>query len=214
MKDKIVRQLPYVLLLLVFVLHLPFLTADPDYYLSDSRDAFTDEGLNTSQLRNYINHGQLDFNECDNLIKTPLFNGLLFLPLKILGTEHIVARVTILLSIILLLFISMRSTYIKSIIAILSITTLLQYFVFQYSHFSLSEMISTVSIMVGIFFLYQYIVNRILYKNHLLFASVFYSRCLLCQDSVYLYHATDTDSDVCFNLFEEKNSRSIIMVPA
>jgi hypothetical protein len=173
MKDKIVRQLPYVLLLLVFVLHLPFLTADPDYYLSDSRDAFTDEGLNTSQLRNYINHGQLDFNECDNLIKTLLFNGLLFLPLKILGTEHIVARVTILLSIILLLFISMRSTYIKSIIAILSITTLLQYFVFQYSHFSLSEMISTVSIMVGIFFLYQYIENRILYKNHLLFASVF-----------------------------------------
>ncbi len=113
MKDKIVRQLPYALLLLVFVLHLPFLTADPDYYLSDSRDAFTDEGLNTSQLRNYINHGQLDINECDNLIKTPLFNGLLFLPLKILGTQHIVARITILLSIMLLLFISMRSTYLK-----------------------------------------------------------------------------------------------------
>lgn len=173
MKDKIVRQLPYALLFLVFVLHLPFLTADPDYYLSDSRDAFTDEGLNTSQLRNYINHGQLDFYECDNLIKTPLFNGLLFLPLKIFGTQHIVARITILLSIILLLFISMRITYLKSVVAILSITTLMQYFVFQYSHFSLSEMISTASIMVGIFLLYQYIENRILYKNHLLFASVF-----------------------------------------
>ena len=51
----------YLLIAILFLMHLPFLHADPDYNLSDSRDAFTDEGLNTSQLRNFINHGQLNF---------------------------------------------------------------------------------------------------------------------------------------------------------
>ncbi|MBS1659148.1 MAG: hypothetical protein JST18_13760, partial [Bacteroidetes bacterium] len=64
---------------LLILLHFPFLHADPDYFISIGRDAFTDEGLNTSQLRNYINHGYLSFDECDNLIKSPLFNLLLFL---------------------------------------------------------------------------------------------------------------------------------------
>lgn len=173
MKDKTVKQVAYLSLVLLLVLHLPFLTADPDYFLSDSRDAFTDEGLNTSQLRNYLNHGRLDIYECDNLVKTPLFNALLFLPLNILGTQHMVARITILLSVLLLLFVSMRSLYLHIVVAILSITTMMQYFVFQYSHFSLSEMISTASILTGLFFLYQYIEDRLRHKHHLLLATAF-----------------------------------------
>src|SRR5438552_358421 len=123
---------------LLFLLHLPFLNADPDYFLSDSRDAFTDEGLNTSQLRNYINHNYLDLSECDNLVKTPLFNLLLYLPLKLFGTHLFIARLTILLLLIAsLIFISCQE-YFSRLTILLIATTLIQYYVFQYSHYSLS----------------------------------------------------------------------------
>jgi hypothetical protein len=84
------------LLLLLVILQVPFLNADPDLFLSHSRDAHSDEGLNTIQLRNYVNHGYLDPWECDNLMKNPLFNLILFLPFTIFGTKLIVARLTVL----------------------------------------------------------------------------------------------------------------------
>jgi len=68
------QHLWWMLLLFIVVLQIPFLQADPDLYLSHSCDAHSDEGLNTIQLRNYINQGYLDAWECDNLMKNPLFN--------------------------------------------------------------------------------------------------------------------------------------------
>lgn len=161
---------------LLLLLHLPFLHADPDYFLSFSRDAFTDEGLNTSQVRNYINHGYLDLNECDNMIKSPLFNLLLFLPLKIFGTHLIVARITVLLCLLISLFFISRHNYFSQVIPILFATTLLQYYVFQYSHFSLSEMVAGSSILPGVFFLYQFFQNQKQYQLFLaaLFLSITY----------------------------------------
>lgn len=152
-------------LLIVLMAHTPFLAADPDIHLSGSRDAFTDEGLNTSQLRNYINHGYLDFWESDNLVKTPLFNLLLFLPLQLFGTKIIIARLTILLLIFSILLLLSTHLYFRQLVPFLCLTTLIQYHVFQYSHYSLSEMLSVSLIAAGLIYLIHFISNSM--QNHL-----------------------------------------------
>jgi hypothetical protein len=156
MRNQLPKLIPFLLLIIVFISHLPFSHADPDICLSTSRDAFTDEGLNTSQLRNYINHGYLDFTECDNLVKTPFFNAVLFLPLKIFDTHLLVARLAILFITFLVLFLLSGNYVFRHLILILAPTTLLQYYVFQYSHFSLSEMLSIDCIFTAVFFLYRF----------------------------------------------------------
>ncbi|HUM46404.1 MAG TPA: hypothetical protein PLD84_05725 [Chitinophagales bacterium] len=173
MEKKKFHRIYLLLLFSVFFLHLPFLNADPDLHLSASRDAFTDEGLNTSQLRNFINRDSLDFWECDNLVKNPLFNAILFVPLKLFGTHLIIARITILIFIFCLMLLTTKNPYFRSITAIAAITTLLQYYVFQYSHFSLSEMLSTAFILSGIYYLYLFIENKFQKNFQLVFASVF-----------------------------------------
>src|SRR5213594_3781477 len=80
-------------LVILFVIHLPFLNADPDSKLGSFHDAFDAEGLSTIQLRNYINLGYLSITEGDKMVKMPLYNLILFLPLKIFGTHIIVARI-------------------------------------------------------------------------------------------------------------------------
>ncbi|MEP7129124.1 MAG: hypothetical protein ABI729_09665 [Chitinophagales bacterium] len=173
MNDKLIIRFGFLLLSVVLLLHLPFLTADPDMHLSTSRDAFTDEGLNTSQLRNYINHGQLDFMECDNLVKTPLFNLALLIPLQIFGTHLAVARITILFIVFGLIFFLLSNVHLRPVVIVMSLTTLLQYYVFQYAHFSLSEMLSTVFILSGIFYLFLFIANNCRQQIHLFLSSFF-----------------------------------------
>lgn len=160
-------------LVLLFLLHLPFSHSDPDYFISIGRDAFTDEGLNTSQLRNYINHGYLSFDECDNLIKNPLFNLLLFLPLKFFGTHLIVARLTLLTSILLMLAVLASNGWFRKLLPVLFCTTLMQYYVFQYSHFSLSEMFSVTLILCGAVLFYRFLIDR--RQTHLFFSCLLLS---------------------------------------
>jgi hypothetical protein len=163
----------YLLIAILFLLHLPFLHADPDFNLSDSRDAFTDEGLNTSQLRNFINHGQLDFDECDNLVKTPLFNAALYVPLLFFGTQLEIARLTILLLLLTICIIAAQSNLFRQWLLLLIPVTLLQYFVFQYSHFSLSEMLSVGCIFLSCFFLEKFSRSNFLQQRYLFLASLF-----------------------------------------
>ena len=59
--------------IVMFSLTVPFLLADPDIDISSSRDANTDEGLNTCQIRNFVNHNDLTLQKSDNFVKTPLF---------------------------------------------------------------------------------------------------------------------------------------------
>ena len=46
--------------LLVILTQVPFVSSDPDFNISESRDANTDEGLNSCQIRNFVNHGDLN----------------------------------------------------------------------------------------------------------------------------------------------------------
>jgi hypothetical protein len=144
-----------VLIILLFLSHLPFLTSDPDSAISFSRGPFTDEGLNTIQVRNLINHGYLDLDECDNLLKTPLFGATVGIPMYLFGTSLLVARLTVLLLIALILaFLAKDGVFSKLLLFLIPIM-FFKYQVFHFSHFSLAEMLATVSVILGIYFLYK-----------------------------------------------------------
>src|SRR5436309_3150169 len=83
----------FLYILLIFISHLPFINADPHVHIAlNSVDAFTDEGLYSGQLRNFINQGHLNIQESDGILKAPLFNMVLALPLFLFGTHLSVAR--------------------------------------------------------------------------------------------------------------------------
>lgn len=134
--------LPICIVLLV-AMHLPFLQADPDGLLAwGSRGAYTDEGLYTSQVRNYINHGQFDINETDGVAKAPLFSAYLLPFFALLGAHLWVARLAILLFFAFTLYCFSRKhitqQYQPFAIGIIG----LQYMVFTYSHFAMAEMLA------------------------------------------------------------------------
>ncbi len=145
------QHLWWMLLLFIVVLQIPFLLADPDFFLSHSRDAHSDEGLNTIQLRNYINHGYLDPWECDNLMKNPLFNLILYFPFLIFGTKLLVARLTVLIFVTSVLFLMGLKKPWRQWIMFVAPLIFLQFHVFQYMHFSLAEMMSVACILMGMF---------------------------------------------------------------
>ena len=69
------------------------------------RGSWTDEGLNTCQIRNFVNHGHFNLLDCDNFLKTPLFSFFLFPFFKFIGISLLKARLitTLFCTIILLL---------------------------------------------------------------------------------------------------------------
>lgn len=135
-------------------MQIPFLLSDPDINISESTDANTDEGLNTCQIRNFVNHGDLTFNKSDNFVKTPLFGAILFLPFKAFGTKLLVARLTVLLLSISICFFIYNFNLYYRLFGLLSIVFVFsEFFVFHYFHYSMAEMLSTVLLFFSIFLL-------------------------------------------------------------
>lgn len=141
------------MVIILALMHLPFLSADPDTEVSvSSRGAWTDEGLNSVQVRNLIHHGYLSMDECDNLIKTPLF-GFLLVPFHVVfGPSILVGRAVVLLSVLLVvgLILSDRETRVFG--TALTILSLWQFHLFQYTHYSLAEMMAISVTLLGIVF--------------------------------------------------------------
>src|SRR3972149_7748936 len=81
----------------VILFQIPFINSDPDIEISTSRDANTDEGLYSSQIRNYINHNNLTFKHNSCFVITPVFGAFLYIPFKLFGTKLVVGRLSILL---------------------------------------------------------------------------------------------------------------------
>jgi hypothetical protein len=144
-----------VLILILFISHLPFINSDPDFYISTSRGPFTDEGLNTIQVRNLINHGYLSLSECDNLLKTPVFGALTGLSMSIFGTRLPVARLTVLILLTAAIVLISRKKPFQQLMVILIPVIFLKYQVFHFSHYSLAEMLSVICILSGIYFLHN-----------------------------------------------------------
>ena len=137
-------------------LHLPFINADPDTQVSlRSRGAWTDEGLNTVQVRNFVNHGYLSMDECDNLIKTPYFGFVLVPFYSLFGTHIWIGRLLILTCVLVVLFLFLRKSETRFFGTVLAIVGLLQFHVFHYSHYSLAEMLGVAWILLGIYLLWR-----------------------------------------------------------
>jgi hypothetical protein len=175
-------------LLLVFALHLPFLDADPHVKIAfNSVDAFTDEGLYTSQLRNFINHGHLDIKESAALVKGPLFNALLLVPLWLFGTHLAVARLTLLIAgLLILLYVFRKASVMRSVLFIFCLIALMQFQVFQYMHFSIAEAVSSLCIVAGLLLLCQQFFSESQKSKSLPAALVFFAAAWYLKNA-YLY---------------------------
>lgn len=140
-------------IMLLLLLQLPFLQADPDGLLAwHSRGAYTDEGLYTSQIRNYLNHGSFNINETDGFAKAPLFSAYLLPYFVALGTHLWVARLAILLFFAFTLYKFAKSHLSKQYQALALGMIGLQYLTFNYSHFAMAEVLAASCIVWVLYF--------------------------------------------------------------
>lgn len=142
------------ILLLIFAvaaLHVPFLNADPDHSISFSRDAFTDEGLYTSQVRNYINTGTFNINESDAALKTPLFSLLMYAAFTIFGVSLTTARLVVLVLSLMAIYLVVRKERMLAIM--LTMLVLFQFTIFHYTHLSLAEFIAVSSLFIAWYYM-------------------------------------------------------------
>lgn len=144
----------------IILIHLPFINADPDILHSTGRGAFTDEGLYTAQARNFINQNTWDLNNSDALVKTPLFGVSFVIPFYVLGTKLYIARLWVLI-LSVLFFLYFCNKYHLNLIALFSVPLVFcQFYVFQYTHFSLAEIPCTVSVFIGLVLANEVIINK------------------------------------------------------
>ena len=160
----------------LFLSQLNFIYSDPDLNISYSRGPWSDEGLNTCQIRNFIHSNDLTLSKSDNFVKTPMFGSILYLPYKLFGTSQSIGRLTILILCVLsMLFISKINNYFKKLITLVIPFVLFQYHIFHFTHFSMAEILSTISIFIGLIFLYRSMGSKKENKSNTLLACLFLS---------------------------------------
>jgi hypothetical protein len=121
--------------------------------MSVGRGPFTDEGLNTIQIRNWVNQGVLNLSECDNLLKTPMLGFPMTVTYLVFGTSHAVSRMHVLVLVFLALIWIGLDRKNSRMMVIFMLTTMLLYHVFQSSHFSMGEMLAVAAVLLAIHFL-------------------------------------------------------------
>ncbi|MEQ9263201.1 MAG: hypothetical protein RLP14_08575 [Owenweeksia sp.] len=132
------------------VLQFQFVEADPSIDISHSRGPFTDEGLNTSQARNYINHGSWGLAECDNLVKSPAFNLYMAGVFHLFDTSRQSARLAVLIA-SLLLFLIFSFLLNKPLISVsLILIGGMHYQFFQFFHFAMVEVMAVQLILASL----------------------------------------------------------------
>ena len=187
MKLRFLTTLIFIVCLISWVvLQKQFLTSDAVFHSSSvGRGDWTDEGLNTFQLRNFIITHHLDLNSGDDLIKTPLFNLVLFTPLLISNT-FLTARLTILVIVLLLFF--LISKYSSQTLAILLLLIPFSHeVVFQYFHLAMAESWSTLCIALSIFLLQRTFTNPEFSNKRFLLATLpLFAAVLLKLQFVYI----------------------------
>ena len=151
----------YIVFILLLFLQLPFLQSDPDKMVDiDKRGAWTDEGLYSSQVRNYINGHGFDIDENSTLIRGPVFGLIQYPFLSVFGSKLIVSRLVVLLFTIITLLILSTARDLRLFVFILSIVSFFQFYVFHYSHFGMAEMLCVDFILLAMFFFHKYYSNE------------------------------------------------------
>lgn len=152
MANTLSRYYPILLIALLLAMHLPFINADPDTEVSVmSRGAWTDEGLNTIQVRNMVNHGYISMDECDNLIKTPYFGFVLVPFYSVFGTHIWVGRLLVLACSLIMFTFWVRDSETRFFGFTIGVLALMQFHTFHFSHYSMAEMMAISWIMLGIY---------------------------------------------------------------
>jgi hypothetical protein len=149
------KWFPYLVVSFFFISQIPFLHADADLYLSHSRGAWTDEGLYTLQLRNWLNTGNWNLQETDAFLRAPLFNAILLPSFLIIGTNWLCARITILLLVIVTCLIIIRLNVFKPVTGMVLLALLFNPVVFHYSHLAMTEIPATCFLLVALTFFYR-----------------------------------------------------------
>jgi hypothetical protein len=168
----------FVLLLLFFIVHFPFLHADADYtLLSGSRGAWTDEGLVTIQLRNYINFGVFSFIESDQFLKTPFFTFILFLPFKLFGAKLLVARLVVL---VLFIATAIRIYYYQNIIGVIFVIVSMFFApIFHYAHICNPEILCISCILISSVLFAHFITKS--KTKYLVYSNIFILTCIFIK---------------------------------
>lgn len=160
MKRKSRIYFGHCILLLFIGFQFAFINADPHESISTSRGPFTDEGLNTFQARNFINHGTWQVAEGDNLIKSPLFNGLLAGLLPMTGNSRTYLRFSLLILCLALwytLALILNNFLLPSLFLIFGG---FQYHLFQFYHFTMAEMLVISVTLLSLGFAYRYLFSN------------------------------------------------------
>jgi len=148
--------------LLIFLLaQIPFLNADPDINVDlHTRGAWTDEGLYTSQITNYINTGNFNIKENNQFIVSPFFNVLIYPFYLLFGNKIIVSRVVVIIFwfLSLLIFFKKKEFQIAGLIFIP--LALFQYQIFHFSHYSMPEMICISFVLLSFAVINQYFYSK------------------------------------------------------
>ncbi|MFH0865666.1 MAG: hypothetical protein V1904_05700 [Bacteroidota bacterium] len=183
------KYFPFIILLVFLILHLPFLTSDPDPETEpDMRGAYTDEGLYTSQIRNLINQGHFGMKENSTFVRGPVFNIVQLPFFFVLGTNLWVSRMVILLLTLITIYVFLRDEKLKLFAVFLVLFSYCEYHIFQFSHYGMAEMVCVNFLLLGIYFLYK-CYNDTVQKNKLvklLIASFFVFLCYASKIQ-YLY---------------------------
>jgi hypothetical protein len=141
----------------LLVLHLPFLEADPSLELGNlSRDALSDEGLNTSQVNNFVNYSDFGIAENNNLIKSPVFDALI-LPISYFsGNSLFYIRFFLVICLSVVILISLKKLQINLKGYVMFFTLLFNFYIFQYFHFSMTESLAAFTTFFALIFFSNY----------------------------------------------------------
>jgi len=146
-KTVIKKHWPKLTIVLWLLLQLPFLTADLPDSLSYSRGPYSDEGLNTFAIRNFINSDFQEFSESDNFIKSPVLNLYLFAPFAAFQNDLLVGRIAMLLLVAFLFWqIIKRVKYGWILVLLFSLTPIL----FHFSRLMMGDLTSVLIPLVGL----------------------------------------------------------------
>lgn len=145
-KTVIKKHWPKLTIVLWLVLQFPFLTADLPDSLSYSRGPYSDEGLNTFAVRNFINSNFQELSESDNFIKSPVLNAYLFTPFVLFQNDLLVGRIAMLLLIALLFWqMAKRLEYGWLLVVLFSFIPIL----FHFSRLMMGDLTSVLIPLVG-----------------------------------------------------------------
>lgn len=151
---SIKKYLPFFVVVIYFLLQLPFLNADPDKLVDPlMRHAWTDEGLYASQIRNFVDHGSFDIKENSTFVRGPFFNIIQLPFFYVFGTSLLTGRLIVLGLTLLVLFLFLKNEKLRLAGLFMFVFSLLEFHIFQFAHYSMAELICIDFILLSLYFI-------------------------------------------------------------